>query len=128
MQEKGCVFLQRVYYSTTILKNFGALRQFSAILFKRGYILSRVARKPACFLPKKLQEKGCIFPKNCKRKGTVLESALAQPRTKIGQVTPRAHRLVEYIRDPLDIMRQIFWTPTLGTRYSCILAQNECAI
>ncbi len=74
-----CVFVQRVYYLTTFLKKFGAMRQFSAILFKRGYILARVARKTACFLPKK-----------CKRKGTVSETALAHPRTKISQVPPRA--------------------------------------
>ena len=63
MQEKGCVFVQRVYYSTTILKIFGATRQFSAILFKKGYISAKFARKTACFLPKNCNRKGVFFQK-----------------------------------------------------------------
>ena len=61
MEQKGCVFVQRVYYSTTILKIFDA----------RALISAKFARKTAYFSSKLLQEKRCLFPKNCNRKGTV---------------------------------------------------------
>ncbi len=63
MQEKGCVFVQRVYYVTTILKIFGATRQFSAIFFRKGYMLAKCARRTACFLPKNCKRKGVFFQK-----------------------------------------------------------------
>ncbi len=60
--ERVC-FVQRVYYSTTILKIFGATSQFSAILFNKGHILAKFARKTACFVPKNCNRKGVFFPK-----------------------------------------------------------------
>ena len=68
--ERVC-FVDRVYYSTTILKIFGAMRQLSAIFFKKGYILAKFARKQHVFYQKnaiervsfsqKLEQKGYSF-------------------------------------------------------------------
>ncbi len=64
-QEKGCVFFpskckikgvflsrECKYYSTAILKMFGATHHFLAILFIKGYISAKFARKTAYFSPK----------------------------------------------------------------------------
>ncbi len=60
--ERVC-FVERVYYSTTILKIFGATSQFSAALFKKGTFWPNLQGKQHVFYQKNCNRKGVFFPK-----------------------------------------------------------------
>ena len=85
MQENGGVFEQRVYYLTTILKNFGRYTQFFSNFVHKRVHFCKICKKNSMFKKKKKnkQKKGCLFDNFCMRKGMVSEAALAHLRTKI---------------------------------------------
>ncbi len=95
--------MQRVYYATTILKIFSNS-------VKKTVHFAKICKENSMFFTRKLQHKVCLFPKNCNRKGTVSETALAQPRTNIRQVPPRAvGKVVPQIPLPLPPLHLKFF-------------------
>ena len=77
MQEKGCVFEQRVYYSKTILENFRRCPPFFSNFIRKRVHFGKISEGNSMFFTEKLQEKGFLFQKNCMRKGMDSETALA---------------------------------------------------